>query len=265
MMRRGSSIKFAIVFAVLAAVFVLLNLAGPAGAVRDFFYSVSSPMQKNLWAAGAGVSGFFSGVFNGENLARENENLKLKIGELEARIAVLEEFEEENRELREALGIKLEDEFDLVFANITGKDVSGDFIFVDKGAKDGLSAGMPVVTGQKVLVGKLNEVFDRFSRITLITSKNFSFDAKISGTNIFGVAKGKGNFEMALELVPRDAELKKGDLVSTAALGGVFPPGILAGTIKSVDRSAVESFQTAEIGISWRLNSLGDLFIITNF
>ncbi|MFC1789853.1 rod shape-determining protein MreC, partial [Patescibacteria group bacterium] len=229
------------------------------------FYSISAPIQQGLWKAGGNVSDFFGGVLNSQNLKKENDELRLKLQEKEAEIVSLQELKRENETLREALQIGLAEEFKLVFVEVTGKDISGDYIVINKGEKDGISIDMSVISEQKTLIGKISETYDSFSKITLISNKNFSFDAKISNSDIYGIIKGKGNLNLSLELVPRDSEIKEGDLVSTASLGGVFPEGILVGSIESVKKSDVESFQTAEIKPLFDINNLYNLFVIIDF
>ncbi len=264
-MKPASKIKFGVAVVILIAVFVVLNLTGGAKPFREFFYSASSPIQKTLWQAGANVSDFFAAIFQINNLKAENENLKLQNQELYAKVASLLGLKSENETLRNALNIGLEQDFRLILAEVTGKEVDRDVILINKGQKDGLAPGMPVVSEQRVLVGRISEVGDRFSKVLLITDKDSSFDAKISDTKIEGLAKGAGSFQLVLELIPRDSEIKVQDPIVTSALGGVFPEGILVGEISKVEKNDVESFQKAQIQPSFDIKELNDIFIIVNF
>ena len=249
----------------MVAVFVVLNLTGWAKPFRGFFYSVSAPIQKNLWRTGANVSDFFEAIFQIKNLKAENERLKLQNQELSAKVAELSGLKSENETLRNALQVGLEKDFRLVLADVTGKEVDSDVILINKGSKDGMSPGMPVVGEQRVLVGKILEVSDRFSKVLLITDKDSSFDAKISDTEINGLAKGAGNFKLIFDLIPRESELKEADRVVTSALGGVFPEGILVGKISKVEKNDIESFQKAQIQPSFDIKELNSVFVIVNF
>ncbi len=264
-MRTGFKIKFGIIVILLVAAFTILNLTGLAKPFRGFFYSISAPLQKNFWGAGANVSDFFSAISQIQNLKAENESLKLQNQELSAKIASLSELKSENETLRNALQVGLEKDFRLVLAEVAGKEVDRDVILINKGQKDGLSAGMPVVSEQKVLMGKIIEVGDNFSKVLLITDKDSSFDAKVSGTSIDGLAKGAGSFQLILDFIPREAEIKEGDPVVTSALGGVFPEGILAGKISKVEKNDVESFQKAHVLPAFDIKELNGVFIIVNF
>jgi rod shape-determining protein MreC len=264
-MKGFSKIKFGAVLVVLVAAFVVLNLTGGAKSFRGFFYALSAPLQKNLWGAGASVSDFFETIFEIKNFKAENESLKLQNQELAAKVAELSQLKTENETLRNALQIGLERDFRLVLAQVTSKEVGRDVIFINKGEKDGMAPGMPVITQQRVLVGKITEVEERFSKVMLITDKDSSFDASIVDTDIEGVLKGEGSFGATLDMIPRESEIKNEDKVVTSALGGIFPEGILVGQVQEVDKNDISGFQKAKISPTFDIKELNDLFVIINF
>lgn len=240
--------------------FLLLNFYQKE--IKNFFYLISSPVQKILWKAGERVSDFFEMIVEMKNLKKENQELKLKIEELLAENVSLKELKKQNEILRTALGINLEKEFQLILTQVIGKDISQDYLLIDKGSREGVKTDFPIITQEKILVGKITEVYENFSKLILISNKKSSFDAKISEREIYGMVKGKGNFKINLELVPKEKELKEGDLVISSAIGGIFPAGILVGKIEKIKKSDVEPFQQAEIKPGFDINNLQFLFII---
>ncbi|MBL7150270.1 MAG: rod shape-determining protein MreC [Candidatus Pacebacteria bacterium] len=235
--------------------------------VKGFFYFISSPIQKTLWRTGNRVSDFFELITEIKNLKRENGELKLKNQELISQIAQLIELKKENEVLKEALGIGLEKEFKLALAEVVSKDISQDSILINKGSKDGITENCPVITQQKTLVGKIDEVYENFSRVILIFNKESSFDAKISDpeNDISGVVNGKGNLQLFLDFVPQEKEIKEGDFIVTTSLGGIFPKGLLVGQIAKILRSDIEPFQQAKIRPAFDIRELETVFIITDF
>src|SRR4030043_1217010 len=99
-MKSRSGLKLGALVVVLIALFVVINLTGFSENIRGFFYSISSPIQKNLWSAGADVSGFFSGIFRQNELKSENENLRAQNSQLLLQLANLNDLEKENEALR---------------------------------------------------------------------------------------------------------------------------------------------------------------------
>jgi len=226
---------------------------------------ISSPFQKAFWGAGKEISDFFETFSNNQKIKEENKELELRVQELLVENNYLSELEKENKTLKEALGIGLEEDFELIFGQVIAKDIFKDIIKINKGSEDGVSEGMPAITSQKVLVGKVGKVYNNFSEIVLISNTESSFDAEIAEKEIYGVVKGLGNFEIYLDLIPKEEEIAEKDLIFTAALGGVFPKGILVGEIEKVEKKDIETFQTARLKPIFNIKEAENLFIISNF
>ena len=264
-MNPSFKLKSGLFFVLIIIVFLLLNLTGFSKEIKNLFYLISSPVQRTFWQIGESSSDFLVGVFQAKTLKKEAEQLYLKNQELINQIASSQDLKEENQILREVLGIGLAEDFQLLLGRTISKDISQDSILINKGAKDNVSSGLPVVTSQKVLLGRIGEVYKNFSEVILITNKESSFDAKVSEKKIYGVVKGKGNLKLFLEFIPKEEEILQGELVTTAVLGGIFPSGLLVGSIKEVEKSDIEPFQTAEINPSFDLKTSDYLFIIREF
>lgn len=278
--------KIGIIIISLIVIFIALNLTGFSKEVKNFFYTISCPIQKKLWEIGKRTSVFFETITEVQKLKKENEDLKLKIQELMAENSFLKELKKENEFLRMALEIGLEKDFKLVLTRVIGKDIFQDSLIIDKGLEDGIKKGFIAITQQKVLVGRVSEVYENFSKITLISNKETSFDAKVSNTEIYpvrdygdeekapreqisngvyGMVRGRGDFNFYFDLVPREKEIKEGDVLVTSAIGGIFPEGILVGEIGKIKKSDIEPFQQAEIKPIFDIKKIDFLFIITNY
>ncbi|MCP6719126.1 MAG: rod shape-determining protein MreC [Patescibacteria group bacterium] len=245
--------------------FFLFNLTSVSRGIEGFFYSVSSPIQRWLWDKGLRVSDFITSISTIQDLKEENKSLELKTKELINKDILLDELKRENEFLRTALGLGLEKDFDLEIAQVIAREISSDFLMINKGSADGLEFGDIVITEQKALLGKLAQVYESVSKVKLITAKNNSFDVKIFEKEIYGLAKGLGNFNLYLDFIPREKEIDVSERVITSSLGGNFPSGLFVGEIKNVKKSDITAFQEAEIAPGFKIQELDYLFIITNF
>ena len=264
---RFSLKKRRVLILVLIGIFVIVILNFFQKEVRTFFYSISSPIQKVFWQTGDKTSDFLEGIFKIKDLKNEADNLKLKNQELLFQVVFLKEIEKENKILRESLNLNFQKEFKLSMAQIISKDISQDFILINKGTKDGIFKDMPVITSQKSLVGKVSGVYKNFSKVELSSSKKSSFDAKIQKeeNDIFGLIKGKGNSKLSLVFIPQEEEIFQNDIVLTSSLGGIFPKGLLVGQVKKVEKSDLEPFQKIEISPFFDISQIEILFIILDF
>lgn len=250
------------VFIIFALIF-LLNFFQKE--VRSFFYLISSPIQKVFWQVGDRVSGFFGGFLQIKKLTNEIDELELKNQELFAEITALKELKKENQILRGALDVELQKDFKLMTARVIGKDISQDYLLIDRGSNDNIAKTMPVITQQKILLGRISEVYKNFSKVMLISDKESSFDGEIQGKDISGIVKGRGNFKLIFDLIPREKEISQGDIVISTSLGGIFPAGILVGQVENVEKSDVEPFQFVEIKPAFDINKINTLFLITAY
>jgi len=256
--------KFLICFVVVVLILGFLNIFNEE--TRGFFYSFSAPIQRAFWKAGDNTSDFFWGILRSGSLRKRVEELELRNQSLFSQIISLKELENENIILREALDLGLQNEFKLSFAQIIGKDISQDFILLNKGSIDGVSKDMPVITEEKVLVGRICEVFEKYSKVMLLSNKKSSFDSKVVNENlIMGVVKGMGNNKIILDLIPKESKINQWETVATTSISGIFPEGLSVGEIERIFNSDAGSFQQAEIKPFFDLSKAENLFIITQF
>ena len=232
---------------------------------KGFFYSIFRPVQEPLWQEGKDASGFFEGLFRGKELKEENEKLKEEISGILFQNLNNEELKKENEYLRKALEIGLNEEFKLVLADIISKDIAQDSILINKGLKDGLYQGMTVITEQKILLGKVSEVSDKFSRVILISNSDSFFPVAVQAAQVTGIIKGRGRGQLSLEEMPQDKEIKENDIVITTSLGGNFPKGLLVGKIKNIKKSDAESFQKADISPFLNIQDVVRVFAVMSF
>ena len=155
------------------AIFIILSLNFFQKEVKGFFYAVSSPLQRSFWVAGNEVSDFLAGIFSAQSLKREAVYLKLQNQSLLAENVSFRELGRENETLRKALDLGLQEEFRLEIAEIIGKDIGQDSLLISVGLKDGVGEDMAVITSEKVLLGRIVEVYENFSRVELISSTSF--------------------------------------------------------------------------------------------
>lgn len=254
------------IFAAAVGLIFLISLNFFQKDVKSFFYSVSYPIQQFLWGQGLKASNFLETIAEIKDLKSENEKLKLKIQELVSENNSLKELGSENEVLRGALAIELPKDFQLTFAEVVGKDIGQDSILINRGYKQGVAKDMPVITQQKVLVGKIGDVYKDFSKVILISNSNKenSFDAKIADSDVFGRVRGEGNLGVVLDLIPRDKEIKEGQFAVTASLGNNYPKNLLVGSIKKVVKNDIEPFQEAEISPFFDIQKLESVFIIAD-
>lgn len=261
MMRRKSH---RILFFFLLACGILLLVLGNIFAFqrREFFFFVSSPVQKIFWRAGE----WLSNELRPSSVKRNEENTVLWLDNqaLRAEIARLKALEEENKNMKEAWEEGLQKDFSLLPVRAMGISSFEDVLFLEAGAKDGIKKGMPVVSSQKVLYGFVEEVFGRSSRVRLLSHQESSVVVSVAEKNVLGIARGLRGGKVILDLIPRETELQEGDLILTAPQED-YPEGLLVGLVQKIVMLDAGPFLQAKIQLFFKKAGFLQLFVIKDF
>lgn len=260
--------RIVLIIAIIFFLFVILNFIIPRkyflDPFRNFVFRLSTPLTSVFYRGGTKSSGFFDKIRQIRRLTDEKSELEKKNAELVLENSKLKEVEAENEALRDELGLKKElGEKEFVAADIIGRgpmEVSGSFI-INKGKKDGLNDGMPVVSGN-MLLGKLTEVNNDFSRLTLIIDQSSVVNVMVQETRAPGIIKGEVGFNLKIDSVPQEFPLEVGQRIITSGLGGTMPKGLIVGEVSEILSPESEIFQSARIKPAADFNHLEIVFII---
>ena len=169
-------------------------------------------------------------------LLKENEQLATENFIQRADMLRLQSLEQENEAMRRMLNSPVHKTSKRMFAEIidVNADVSSHRIVINRGTKDGVYVGMPVMNDAG-LVGQVVSTNYSFSRVLLIIDQLSSIPVVNSRNGIRAIASGNNNQdEILINNAPRTADFKVGDKLITSGIGGVFPEGYPVATITSV-------------------------------
>jgi len=197
------------------------------------------------------------------SVAHENQRLLKELGTSRQKIIQQSELEFENQRLRELLGFKRSLPSPVIAAEIIGKDPSAWFktVIIDKGSTDGLRRGLPAVSPLGV-VGQIIEVSARQSRLMLIIDRNSGADALVQRTRARGIVKGTSQDDCYLDYVLHADDVRVGDLVVSSGFDGVYPKGLLIGTVTAVDFKGGDFFKDVQITPAVDFDKLEEVLII---
>ncbi len=123
---------------------------------------------------------------------------------------------------------------------------------------------MPVIVSGGVLVGKVNEVYGKNSKVTLLSDSSSAINVMDLETGAKGILSGEYNLGLTLEMVGQTEVLNDGDDVITSGLGGTVPKGLLIGKIQQVENAQDKLFQKASVNAKVKYSDLEVVFIIKN-
>jgi len=223
-----------------------------------------------------------SGLFNRIALALTGGVSDLaEIQELRQRNADLEEaLARLQPQLVEALEIqadyeRLADLFDytvrfpdqqFIAADVIGGDANNllrsTTIIINRGARDGVAVGMPVVTGQG-LVGRIIRLSADAAQVLLVTSSESAVSARVQASRAEGSVIGNVDGSLTLGFVPLNAGLADNDIIITSGLGGNFPADIVIG--QAINVRQTELAREADVRSLINFDILEVVLVITSF
>lgn len=242
----------------LAAVLLLAVLAIASSgdrsvtAVESAVGSVARPVRTFAAKASSAIIKFFEELFNSTDLDEENRDLQTRIAQLELAMSDYENMEAELERLRKLLNY-VEDNSDAIYvtAAVIGNDqgVWFDSFTINAGRNQGVEVDMPVVVADG-LVGRVTSVGANWSKVTGIIDATSAVSIMVQRTRDNGMVRGtlddiQDVESLELYYLPSDSDIVPGDVIVTSGLGGVFPKGLVVGTISEVYRQTDTSSQEA--------------------
>jgi rod shape-determining protein MreC len=232
----------------------------PAGVMLTLL----SPLQEALNQIAHGGTGFVRNYLDLVNVRADNQRLKAELAELKTNQSRLVELETENRHLSELLDLHDVLGGNSIAASVIGSDANGlaRTLVISQGAASGLKPGMAVLSFQGV-VGKVIAVSPHAARVLIIDDHNSALDSFDQRTRARGIVAGVVDDGITMKYVERSQDVRPGDVIVTSGLDGIFPRGLLIGTIKSVSGEGPGMFLSVTIAPAVDFRGLEQVLVVT--
>ena len=233
--------------------------------------TVVMPVENALVAignTGDNIRGYWRAltVLQSENKELKRENVELR----NANVAMAAIYAE-NKQLRELLNYKEQHRTQTTrAAKVIARNFGDlrDSMQIDIGKDAGLKREMAVLNGSG-LVGIIDEVYEDYAKVLLITSARCKVGARIVrvDSRAIGIVNGRNGIrdELVMEHIYREASVNEGDVVVTSGYSGSHPENILIGTVKDVRLSNVGLLQEADVVPAADVADVEYVLVITHF
>ena len=234
---------------------------------------IVTPIQTLATSISNGVSGFFGDLTGGDELRQQLEQLQKENAELRQQLVDYDELKQTNDWYSEILGLHEENpEYTFAAGRVIARDPAdyyGNFT-ISAGSYSDISVNDPVVSTDGSLVGVVEEVGLTYSKVRTILDPSTKVAAQISRTGDTAYTAGS-TVEMArqnslrLTTLERSSGASAGDYVVTSGIGGVYPSGLLIGSVQQI-RSATDGMTLdADIDLFADIYNLKQVMVITSF
>jgi rod shape-determining protein MreC len=197
--------------------------------------AILSPIPKGVDDTFSWMRDIWNGYVDLRQAAEENSMLKRRLARLAAENVQLRGASGEVSRMRELLGYAESLQTPAVFGRIVMVDTAGPFksIVVDRGAAHGVHINDPVVNSEG-LIGRVVLTTSDVCKVQLIVDSGSSVGISLERTRRQAIAKGIGTMDLDVAFVPVKADVQVGDRIITGGIDGIYPKGIVVGTIQSV-------------------------------
>lgn len=280
----GTRLRIVIVLAVLltAALAVLagVNAQPPAGDTTDYsglsvpervMQTVMTPIKTLFTSITSQAEQYYSYLFRYEALAAENAQLKATIAQMEDVARKADAITRENERLRTALELQAaHEDYVMVDAYIIGwsiTDYTSTFT-INRGTDAGIFANQVAVTANGEVVGLVTQVGKNFAVVKTVLDSTLEISATIASSGYNGMVSGGyvdgAETLLRMDYLPTSSIIRNKDQVVTSG-STVYPRGLILGNVVDAGFEETGVAKFALLDPAAEINSLEQVFIITQF
>lgn len=232
----------AIIMIILAILSYGLKKKKDLNIVESFLKDVIVSVENIVFSPFRFTINLFENYGELKDIKEENDILKTSLNRIESIEAENIELRKQLENLKEELNIDYTlTDYEYLNATVTSRNIGYWYntITIDKGSNSGIEKEMPVINAYGLL-GKVVDTTTFTSTIRLITTTDTNNKISVSivsnNEKLHGLINGYNHKETTLEVegISNTKTVRVGDSVYTSGLGGVFPSGILIGTVESI-------------------------------
>jgi|SRR3989339_483610 len=257
---------------IIAAVFLITSLAlisygasslTEPGFLRKTVIEIATPFTDVVNLSFKGLGDFWRRYLFLVGLEDDNRRLRVEKTALAEQLNNYREGYYEGIRLRKLLDIRNGLPYRTVAARVVDNKQDSLFktILIDKGTADGLSAGYPVLSAQGV-TGRIMESSWHSSRVLLMIDRISNIAAVIQRSRTQGILQGTGTSQYNLKYIPHTADVLPGDLLLSSGMAGVFPKGLIIGTVTRVEPQKHELFKKIDVAPSVDFERLEEVLVL---
>jgi rod shape-determining protein MreC len=239
-----------IVFAALSLGLIILDKRyNQLDRIRELLSVVAYPIEVAVASPFEGWSWFRESVTTRGTLREQNTQLTAELRAARLRLQRLDALQAENARLRQLRDNTVGVGPRFVVGDIVDVDLDAfrQRVLVDKGARNGLYAGQPVLD-EKGVFGQVTRVGALTSEVIMLSDAAHAIPVQVNRNGLRTIAVGTGGpTQLKLPYLATSADIRQGDLLVTSGLGGHFPAGYPVGVVADVRRDPAQSLADVSV------------------
>ena len=231
--------------------------------LKSLVFNALMPAQAVVNQGLAGVRNLWRGYLQLTQTQRENERLRQQVAQLQGQLHDYREVKLQHQRLQTLLGFRTLNFPRAIVAEVLSIDPSpwASAITLTKGAEHGVELQRAVLTSEG-LVGHTLERTSKYATVLLLTDRRSAVDALVQRTRARGIVVGTSQPRVELRYVDVQEDIRVGDRIVSSGLGGLFPKGLLIGTVTAVSPQPHGLFHAIDVEPAVRLDKLEEVLIL---
>ena len=217
----------------LLGVFLLWRIDSPR--VERFRAQVVDTVVPNFDWMMAPVTGLVNIVRDFQSYDRiyqQNQELRRELQQMTAWKEAALQLEQENARLLDLNNVRLDPRLTFV-TGVVSADSGSPFrqsVVLNVGARDGIVDGWAAMDGLG-LVGRISGVGENTARVVLLTDTSSRIPVTIQPSGQSALVMGDNTGAPLIDFIDDAGQVRPGDRIITSGDGGVFPAGLLVGSV----------------------------------
>ena len=257
----------------LCLVMVIWSALSPSHAspISNLVNILLTPIQEGVSWVTDGAKSVVEHYTKYEELEAENQQLRKELADTRGALRDADRAVLENEQLRAALGMKARNSsYEVESAEIIARsnETWSRSFTIDKGTLSGIQIDNCVVTVDG-LVGYVSEVGTNWAMVTTIVDSSSQLSAIASRTREVATAEGSfelmGQNQLKLTYLNKETKIVQGDMVETSGYGGIFPKGLVIGSVGEIRLETHGASKYAIITPAVDLQKITQVLVIKSF
>ena len=242
----------AVVGAVTGLGLVMLSRLDPEAfrVLRSTALDVTAPITTAARAAAEGVQSAEQEITAYFWAASQNQAMRAEVARARRELIEAKTLRRQNALLKRTLKLVDYKSEPVVTARLVGSSLTSArrFATLTAGMRHGVQPGQPVIAADG-LIGRVLETGQSASRVLLITDGESIVPVRLVRNGVAALARGRGEGTVKISsLLPGARPFRKGDVVTTSATGGLYPPDVPVAVIVEVDGDTAVGWPLADPG-----------------
>lgn len=261
----------AIAIILLAGIVAAASMSNRTSPITKAVGTVFSPLSRLSSYIAEKFDNVQGGFISSSTYMQRVEELEKQVADYQSKLVDYERLKKQVEAYEKFLDIKEKNpDYKFTSGSVIGRD-SADLFYsfeLNCGSNNGVSVNDPVISGE-YLVGLVSEVTPTTCTVLSVLDPKVNAAAYEIKTGELGytdtTAKLGVHSVIKFAGLTKDTAIAEGGIICTSGVGGIFPRGLIIGTVSSVKAEEGDISYYAEVEPEIDISEIQDVFVITDF